>query len=56
LEIRLARNLAMTFVGTLGKRVLEESDLASNRNFFGFNLIYGHPPARISAPVRGMAR
>jgi hypothetical protein len=56
LEIRMARNLAMTFVGTLGKRVLEESDLASNRNFFGFNLIYGHPAARISAPVRGMAR
>jgi len=56
LEIRMARNLAMTFVGTMGRRVLEEMGSARNRYFFGFNLTYGHPPARVSAPVRGMAR
>jgi hypothetical protein len=55
-EVRLSRDLAMTFFATLGKRKLENSDLTGDRNFFGINLIYGRAPARISAPARGMAR
>lgn len=56
LEIRLAQNLAMTFVGTLGERLFGETAQARNRNFFGLNLVYGYPAGRISASVRGMAR
>lgn len=56
LEIRLARHLGLTFIATLGRRVLEETGLHQDRNFFGINLIYGTLPVRVTAPIRGMNR
>jgi hypothetical protein len=54
LEIRLARELTMTLLGTFGSRMLAGSGEARNRNFFGINLVYGSPPARIAVPQTGM--
>ena len=54
LEIRLARNLTMTLLGTFGSRMLEGSGPSRDRNFIGINLIYGTPPARVMAPNTGM--
>lgn len=56
LELRLARHLGLSFIATIGRRVLEVTGLRQNRNFFGINLIYGSLPVRVSAPVRGMNR
>jgi len=56
LEIRLARNMNIAFLATLGKRTLEETGSVRKRNFFGLNLLYGSPVTRISAPIRGVAR
>lgn len=56
LDIRLARNLSMTFSGTFMRRLLVEIGSAWNRNFIGFNLVYGYPPAGISTPMWGMNR
>lgn len=56
LEFRLTRHLGLTFIATLGRRVLEETGLRQDRNFFGINLIYGSLPVRVSAPVRGTNR
>lgn len=56
LNFRLARNLGISFLGTLGKRVLGESGQARNRNFFGFSLVYGVPTGTISAPTGGISR
>jgi len=56
LDIRLSPDLRVAFLCTLGKRILIEGGPASNRNFFGFNLIYGFSAAQISAPVNGLSR
>jgi len=56
LSLRLARNLAITFLGILGKRVLVDSGLSRNRNFFGLDLVYGFEVGTISAPARGLSR
>ena len=56
LEIRLARNVNITFLATLGRRALEETGSVRKRIFCGFNLTYGSPVTRISAPIRGVAR
>ena len=56
LNLRLARQLSLGFLGTLGKRVLDSSGLARNRNFFGFNLVYGSAGGTMSAPGGGLRR
>lgn len=56
LNIRLARQLSLGFLGTLGKRILDSSGLARNRNFFGFNLVYGSAGGTMSAPGGGLRR
>jgi len=56
LDVRLARHLAITFLSTLGKRIVDASGLERNRNFFGFSMIYGFAPGSISAPIRGLSR
>jgi len=56
LNLRLARNLGIMVFGTIGRRIMNETGLASNRNFFGFNLIYGITAGQISTPLRGLAR
>ena len=56
LNLRLARNLGVTLLGTLGKRNVGDPGLGRNRNFFGFNLLYGNPSGTISAPTRGLSR
>lgn len=56
LEFRLRRNLSLDIIGILGQRVVEGTDPARNRNFFGINLRYGRPIGVIAAPVAGMAQ
>jgi hypothetical protein len=56
LSIRLARNLAITFLGTLSEGILDNSGLAKNRKFFGLNMVYGFAAGAISAPARGLSR
>lgn len=56
LNLRLARHLSLDFLGTLGRRILDSSGLARNRNFFGFNLVYGSAGRTMSAPGGGMRR
>jgi hypothetical protein len=56
LNIKLSRNLTITFFGTIGKRLLGGSAPARNRNFFGFNLIYGASTGTITAPTGGSSR
>ncbi|MCJ7486828.1 MAG: outer membrane beta-barrel protein, partial [Candidatus Aminicenantes bacterium] len=56
LNLMLARQLSLGFLGTLGKRTLDSSGLTRNRNFFGFNLIYGSAGGAMSAPGGGMGR
>jgi hypothetical protein len=55
LNVRLARHLAITFLSTLGKRIVDASGLERNRNFFGFSMIYGFAAGAISAPARGLS-
>jgi len=56
LNIRLAANLGITFLGNLGKRTLNESGPPMMRNFFGLTLVYGSPPTQIFDPVSGLSR
>jgi hypothetical protein len=56
LKIRLARQLSLGFLATLGKRILNSSGLTRNRNFFGFNLVYGSAGGAISVPGGGLRR
>lgn len=43
LNLRLARQLGVTFFGTLGMREREVDNLIHNRRFFGLSLTYGYP-------------
>jgi len=56
LNVRLARHLGITFLSTLGKRIVDASGLERNRNFFGFSMVYGFAAGAISAPTRGLSR
>ena len=56
LDIRLARYLSLTFLGTLGKRSIDQTGVAINRNFFGFSLVYGSAGGAMSAPGGGSRR
>jgi len=51
LNVKLARSLGITFMGSLGQRTTEDSGGTRNRNFYGFSLTYGTPPQAISAPL-----
>jgi hypothetical protein len=55
LNLQLARHLAITLLGSLGRRTGGETGLASNRRFIGFNLIYGVPAAQVSTPISNLA-
>jgi hypothetical protein len=56
LNYRLARNLAISLFGIVGKRYLGESEQVLSHSFFGLNLVYGSPPVTIAAPARGLAQ
>jgi hypothetical protein len=56
LNIMLARYLRVSFLGTIGTRVMGQSSQAINRNFFGFNLIYGAATGTIFVPTSGLSR
>jgi hypothetical protein len=56
LRVTLARHLAVTFLGTFGRRVLEEAGPALNRNFIGLNLVYGSAMGTMPTPSGIMAR
>ncbi len=56
LELKLARYLDLTLFGTLSQRTQYASDPVLNRNFFGFNLVYGFGGTGMSAPVGGLSR
>jgi hypothetical protein len=55
-NIMLSHNLAFTLLGTFGRRLIDESGQARNRNFIGFNLVYGVATGTISAPTGGLSR
>jgi hypothetical protein len=56
LNFRLARHLGLTFLGSLAKRSFDQTGLARNRNFFGFNLVYGSAGGTMSAPRDVLSR
>lgn len=56
LHLRMAKKLGVSFLGTLGKRILDVSGQVRNRNFFGLNLVYGVVGRQISAPISGLSR
>ncbi len=56
LNLRLARRLSLGFLGVLGTRTLDSSGLSRNRNFFGFNLVYGLAGRTMSAPVAALSK
>lgn len=56
LDIRLLRNLTMSFMGSFGRRSMEQTGVTRARNFIGISLVYGYPPGLVSVPIRGAAR
>jgi hypothetical protein len=56
LNIGLSRNLAITLLGTIGRRIWDRSGQAINRNFIGVSMVYGAPTGTISAPTGGISR
>jgi len=56
LNVMLAQDLAVTFVGRLGNRVLVSTGQVWNRNFFGISLIYGANSGMVSAPLGDISR
>jgi hypothetical protein len=55
LDFRLGRRLSLGLLANLGKRILDSSGLARNRNYFGLNLIYGSPAGTVPTPTGGIA-
>ena len=56
LSVRLARHLEITFLGRLSRRIRDAADQARNRNFFGFNLVYGFAGSGLSGLTGGLDR
>ena len=54
LNVRLARNLDVSLLGTLGRRKLDVSGTYLDRNFFGLNLTYGFSRGSFSSPADGL--
>jgi hypothetical protein len=55
LDLLLSRNMTLTVLGTLGRRLRTESGEASTRAFIGCGLVYGKSPATVSVPSGGMS-
>jgi hypothetical protein len=56
LELRLARYLSMSLLGTFSQRARAATDPVTNRSFFGFSLVYGSSRVGMSAPVGVLSR
>jgi hypothetical protein len=56
LNFRLARHLELTLLGSLAMRSVDQTAPARNRNFFGFNLVFGSAGGTMSAPGGGLSR
>ena len=56
LNLRLARQLDVTFMGTLGRRMRGATGLPLDRQFFGLSLTYGFPATRMSSQIGELAR
>lgn len=56
LNLRVARQLTVTFTGMLGKRAADPTSLARNRNFIGLSLVYGAATGTVSSPSSPIAR
>lgn len=56
LSIGLAPRLTLSLIGTLGRRTIVQTDSTRNRNFFGFNLVYGAPIGRVAVPMAALSR
>lgn len=56
LDVKLARHLQITFLGRLSQRRHGAADQARNRNFLGFNLVYGFAGTGLSGLVGGQSR
>ena len=56
LELKLARYLDLTVFGSLSQRTQYAAAPVQNRNFVGFNLVYGFGGTGMSAPVGGLQR
>jgi hypothetical protein len=52
----LARDVTLSFIGTIGSRAMGEPPVPANRNFFGVSLFYGTPRGTFSAPISGLSR
>lgn len=56
LNLMLARNLAIAFEGTFGRRTQAGTDIIRKRDSFGFSLIYGARAATLPVPAGGISR
>jgi len=56
LDLRLARNLDLTLLGSFSQRTRYATDPVRNRNFIGMSLTYGFRRVGMSAPVGGLSR
>jgi hypothetical protein len=56
LEVRLRRDLRLTVLGTLSRRVVDTTGLRRTRIFAGFTLSYGVPLGIVSTPVSGLSQ
>lgn len=56
LQVSLARQLEITFLGSLSQRQREADGQVRNRYFFGFNLVYGFAGSGLSGLIGGLDR
>lgn len=56
LNLKLARHLGITFLGRLSQRIRDAADQPRNRNFFGFNLVYGSVSSGSAGSAGGFSR
>jgi hypothetical protein len=56
LDLRLARQLNMSFLAEYNRRLRVATGLPSDRAFFGINLTYGYPVSRMTLPIGGLSR
>lgn len=55
LNLRLARNMEMSFLARFNRRLQTVTNTPYNRAFFGINLTYGYPGRGMTMPVRGLS-
>jgi hypothetical protein len=56
LDLRLARQLNMSFRAEYNRRLRAATGISSDRAFFGINLTYGYPGSRMTLPIGGLSR